>query len=487
VEFKDRITHMVLDGEEKTMILLGPEEYSVPESMFSGEKLPGYIVSEDGMEKWHWEGMTGKDGLRYVYFPPLEIHPFQEISTTFRKDALKIIRLIASALKSLGDEFTDDEVGIVPTWRFLLLSNSSVLILPPDLSSLISLYMEDEERYGDLGAYAVGGTEENFALIRQMGEFMYYSLTGIAPYKDRRIRDFGYREADISLFKEELFPNLSDETIGFINYTLHAKSTEQRDAMGNRNPSDSLSWFLRNSESLSWDVDCITEERRKEAIAKVEKTEKAISFMRNAESGAKKRNFWRKKGSTILIALVSGLIVLAIAGSYIKNLTAPPETKDLDEVGVIEALYDAQSDLNTSKLTTAVKGFTLPQEMEVIALHVTSATRSAYENIPIKRADEWADAGFPALENINTFIYGVDDVEIEEIGEHQFRATGKIYVPLPYDDEVRMEGNYEYVYSFSQDFTMKRNRRGWWNIVYASPMDLAYEDAIELKFQDIGK
>ena len=470
MDLKDRIVNHEVEGEVKTCLLLGSDEFTVPRHMLQGEKMCGYIIKDGEATPWYWEGICSFGGSRYIYFAPLSLHPITEIATTFRSSALTILRSFATLLSQKGKKFADLQVGIIPLYRMYIIDKDTLLILPPDLADLFSVYAEDEERYRYLGAWAKGGTEEGFALVRQFGELLYFALTGKAPYEDRKIRQFGYKELPLDIYRSRLFPSLDEKSEGFVNFLLHAKSRDQRDIMGNRSADQNLSYFIEQSASLSWNVDNLTDEELSKSWSEIDKEGSVQEFWKKTEEGAKRHNFWRVKGTIIITSTIVAILVIAFAVSYISNLLKPPVTKDLEPVAVIEAFYDAQSALDVTALDSALKGVSAPQETEVINLYVNTQTRKAYESLKRLTAKGWIESGKGAIDN-NTIIYGVSELEIEEIGENQYRANYIFYSPYAYEgsaaeQETNLDGTYLplYVYKESQEFTFTWNKRGWWNI-----------------------
>ncbi|MBR1920240.1 MAG: hypothetical protein IJ831_11540, partial [Spirochaetales bacterium] len=242
IDYTDRIKDLVIDGEEKTLIDLGGDDFPLPRHLMSGEKQPGFIFSDGMLRRWYWDGIRTVDEVKHVYFSKLRLTSFSRISTTHRKKALSLLIDLAAALLQAPKGFADLQVGIIQMYRIFIVDDDKLLLLPPDLADVFNIYMADSERYIECSAYAKGGTEEGFALVRQFGALLYEALTGISPYEDRNIRDHQYKELPLSIFKDELFPSLDEKTIGFINFILHARTTEQRDIMGNRRPEENLEW-----------------------------------------------------------------------------------------------------------------------------------------------------------------------------------------------------------------------------------------------------
>jgi len=484
IDYTDRIKDLVIDGEEKTLINLGGDDFPLPRHLMSGEKQPGFIFSDGMLRKWYWDGIRTVDGVKHVYFSKLRLTSFSRISTTHRKKALSLLIDLAAALLQAPKGFADLQVGIIQMYRIFIVDDDKLLLLPPDLADVFNIYMADSERYIECSAYAKGGTEEGFALVRQFGALLYEALTGISPYEDRNIRDHQYKELPLSIFKDELFPSLDEKTIGFINFILHARTTEQRDIMGNRRPEENLEWFVEHARECTWDVDNLTEEERKAAVDRVFASGEVERFMTRTIEGAKRHNFWRLWGTVITSTIIAIILFFAFFFSMLKNYLAPPTVKGMDQVGVITSFYDAQNSLDAERLTEALKGCKAPQETEVINLFVNTRTRNAYENIDVViRADRWVEAGKPAIEK-GKFIYGVSDLKITQLEENVYRAEYLFYTPFPYDEDTKSEAYLDekgipvyaqaFCYRMGQTFHLRYNKRGWYNIVAITEDDYEY-------------
>ena len=484
------IKNTIIDGIEYSCIALGKDDFAIPRHMMQGEKQNGYIYKDGNIKTWSWNAFTTIDGIRYFYFEKCNLKSFASLAFENRSKALYLIRELAKALSILPKEFVDPQLGLLPVYRFYILSDNSWLILPPDLSDLFSLYYTDEDRFLSLGCFAKGGTEPSFTLIRQFAEFLYYALTADAPYQERTIREYNYTEFPLTEYKAYLFPNLDDKTIGFIDFCLHASSKDMRKINGNRKSEENFDWFIEKTENLTWNVE--NKNRDEYLKIKEELRDKGIvqKFINKTVQGAKRNNFWRKKGAVIIAISTTVIIIGAFLFSYISNLLEPPYTKDMEPIEIVYAFYEAQNELDVSKLTAAVKGCKAPQENEVLNLFVNKQTRMAYEQVsPVIRADEWVKEGMPSF-NTTMFVYGNNDVSVSQIGENKFKANVKYYSPYNYDEDenststVIQSEAFTYVYDLSQEFELSYNKRGWWNIVNISEPEIKLLEVIKTPYLD---
>lgn len=473
----NEVIDIIRDGEKKTAICIGQDDFGLPKHLMQGAKHDGIISDGKTLERWFWDGLCTIEGMRYVYFSPARIRPIYDISTYSRPKALEIVRNLAFALVSADESFLDLITGVLPLYRIWIYDDTKVLVMPPDLGDLIGIMRDEETKENEVNRIIQGTAEKQFLLITEMAELLYYAASGIFPFASDEVRGSGYREAPISLFA-----SLPERTEGFISFIFHAKNREMRDIMGNGSGGQCLKWFLDRSKDLEWNLPARTEEERDAEIKKNTSSESYSNFFKERTRIYKRNTFWRTKGTAICVGAVIGIFVFAFLFSYIKGLLEPPTTRDMDEYGVIEAFYDAQSECNPTELTTAVKGFSPPQEMEVTNLFVTSKTRFAYEYFdPLVNAEEWVNEGMPALP-MGSEVYGVILEDIEKTGDNSYMATGIWYLPFPENEEEQViteQGEVVvYRYRVHQSFEMKWNKRGWWNIVGSEITDYEFIDAL---------
>lgn len=459
----EEIINIVRDGQDKTAIWIGSDDFGIPKHLMQGEKQHGVISDGKTLKEWYWDGLCAIDGERYVYFEPCKLRSIYELSTSCRSDALKIVRNTAFALKRMKKDFLDLITGVLPLFRIWIYGDTDVLILPPDLGDVFAIMRTEERKEAEVNRIIQSTAEKPFLLITEMAELLYYAATGRFPFASDTVRGSGYKEVPVSIYAK-----LPEKTEGLINFIFHAKSREMRDIMGNRDGGENLDWFLRCSEGLEWPLADMTEEERDKNIERAESSEEYSAFFRTREKINKRNAFWRVKGTIIIVSVI---VVLSVGGflfNYIKHLLEPPLTKDLEPEEIIEAFYEAQSNCEPESLSTALKGCSAPQEMEVTNLFVSTRTRMAYENFdPLINANEWVEEGMPAVPESST-IYGVVLNDITETGENTYLADSTWYTPYPYDENETVQATLTsipvYVYDIEQSFTFTWNDRGWWNI-----------------------
>ena len=295
----NEIIDIVRDGEKKTAICIGRDDFGLPKHLMQGTKQDGIISDGHSLSSWYWDGLCVIEGMRYVYFSPCEIHPIYDISTYSRPKALKIVRNLAFALSTAKEDYLDLITGVFPLYRIWIYGEDSILIMPPDLGDLIGIMRDEETKENEVNRIIQGTAEKQFLLITEMAELLYYAATGIFPFASDEVRGSGYREVPVSYFEK-----LPEKTEGFISFIFHAKSREMRDIMGNGSGGECLGWFLSKSRDLEWNLPPRTEEERDASIKKTRESEAYSTYFAERTRIYKRNTFWRTKGTAIGIVAV---------------------------------------------------------------------------------------------------------------------------------------------------------------------------------------
>lgn len=475
------ITKITVDGRTRSAIRIGHKEDSLPSHILQGGKKEGVIVENGIPRPFLWDSITFDNDQRYVYFDEMELCSLEELFYSKRPLALDIVRNIAIGLENSPESFLNLETGVFPLYRIFLLEGSGVLLLPPDIGDVISILRNDEERMGEVNVLIRRDSEQQFKLIMEMAELLYYAVAGRLPYQDQDIRHYKYEEYPLENILNANNEKLDERTAGLINFILHAKRREMRDIMGNRSGGKALVWFLEKSRGLGWDLG----EGNDGMIHAYEDTEEYVRFAKRSVEGAKRHNFFRRRGTVITVCAIAGVLLAAFLYDYISAFLEPPATAGMEQEDVVEYFYDAQSNIDPTGLMDAVKGASIPQENEVTNLYVTARMRQAYENIdPVLNVNTWIGNGMPAVHEY-TMIYGVVLDRMERIDDDTLRAYTTWYTPYAADaadedDEEQTRENTVYVYSVVQDFTFDWNDRGWWNIVDAPISESSLVDTVSV-------
>ena len=475
---QNEIFDMEIDGKLMSAIELCNKDDAIPIHLVENEKMDGILVRGDKAERWNYNSFSVVGEKRCFIFDRIKLSPISTIFTTHRKNALEIIRKISMALEGASEKFLDLETGYFPLRRIYIVDEDDVLLLPPDMASLISVFMDDERRNDDVSALYKRKTESGFTLILEMAELLYYAATGYLPYEDDDVKRNRHRYYPLEECLDALGDELDGKTMGFINVILNAKIQQQRDIMGNLHAGKALYWFNEKSKDLVWNLPDRADIKEREVITS---SARYTSWKEKTVSVARRVNFWRRRGTVITACTIIAAFAIWGLTSWIMNIMEPPLTKDMDQEEIIEFVFDAQNDLNSNIMSTACKGTTLPQEHAVTHLFVTTRMRQSYEMFnPIVRADKWVESGMVPIKESQA-IYGTFDHEMERIDEDTIVVTYRMITPTSYEEGSEPEiedyssSAYAFFYSVTQSFDFAWNNRGWWNIVDSEITDITYD------------
>ena len=132
------------------------------------------------------------------------------------------------------------------------------------------------------------------------------------------------------------------------------------------------------------------------------------------------------------------VVVGALAGSLLKNILAPRQTRGFGPEQVVESFYLSMNDLNHTLMEDCVvEGAGKQTIREVVNIYVLSRVSLGYEGSShIIGADTWDAQGRPELSPPQT-VYGVTDLVVrQERGEPEpvFQVSYTKWVPEPGQD-----------------------------------------------------
>jgi hypothetical protein len=152
----------------------------------------------------------------------------------------------------------------------------------------------------------------------------------------------------------------------------------------------------------------------------------------------RRKVFWQKHWKTVGIVAVAVVVVGGLAGSLLKNILAPRETRGFSPEQVVEAFYQSMNDLNHTLMEDCVvEGAGKQTIREVVNIYVLSRVSLGYEGRShVIDADEWDAQGRPELSPPET-VYGATDlVVLQERGEPEpvFQVSYTKWMPEPGQD-----------------------------------------------------
>lgn len=481
------IIDIEIDNIKYSAIAFNDKNCELPSFLLQGEKKPGFIYKNGELTPWYWEGFTNYEGKKCLYFAPIKLYPLSQISSTLRGEAPKLIINLATALSLLDSKFLDLQNGILSAWRIFFTEDDGVLILPRTLSDIFSSTADQDKRFDNANSFIHANLLNSFTLIDQMTQLLYYSITSIKPFEYSIIRTNHYNALSLQLLTQALDIKLDSDLIEKIDKILHLSLSKMRDISSNYQPQVALKWFIERFKDLSWDLE--NTEDKKINVDDLEANEVTKNTIQKIQKKCNRIIFWRKRGALIAVITVISVFVISFVGSRIHEALQPPYTYEMNQEQIIEAYYDAQNDLDVSKLEASLKrGTKSPITNEITTLFVTRQTRMAYEQVDsVLNPETWVKDNMPPIDN-KKMIYGIDNVSITQIGENQYLATSTYYSPYPLQDSSDTNEDEPFsdntqifkCYRFEQKeiFTFDYNDRGWYEISQITPTEMKYIDTL---------
>lgn len=458
-----RISQSTFNGEESTAICIGEASGELPRHLMTGEKSCGYIVRGEVVESWFYHSISDRGGMRYIIAPSLDLLAFTELSDSLRPVALERLRELALALQKVPPGFLNPTKGFLETWRIFFIRSGGVLLFPEKLSHLMLFSMGEEDRFTHFNRYLKPDVEHPFGLCHQFTQFLYGAATGFSPYEDPSVREDGWRHIPLALG----FTPLPTQFAQWIDHVLSMPPKVQRDTVSAAYSAEAnLAWWLGQTAGFTWSCGSTPE-----PIGKLETRSAPVATFRSAQKKrARRRIFWRKRGALVVTVAVAALIVLGTVGNVVYQNLQPPYTAGMSAAGVITEFFESQNALDVQKMGESLKrGVGNPFELEVSGLFVNTRVRRAYEGFdPVVRADEWISAGRPAIPQ-SSLIYGVVDLQIEQVGAETYRATYVTLVPSTEGEIV--DASIATVDEMKRitDFTLS-DAKGYWLITAIDPV-----------------
>lgn len=484
---KKDIVNIEIDDTNYTAIVFDNKNTELPAALLAGEKEESYLFKNNELVPWFWTNFSNYKGSKCLYFEQMELYPLAEIATSLRNKAPLLINNLAKALNKCSTKFLDLRGGIISAWRIYFTADDDVLILSSTLGDIFASTNSESTRFNNTSSLIHSSIHPAFTLIDEMAQFYYYAAIGMKPFELSTIREIGYKAIPLNLASPILAPEISKENKDKIDGILHLSMGKQREIAGNQSPQDALEWFINRFNDITWALP--NRESYPDTYKTLKDNESTKNFIETTEAKARKRVFWRKHGTLIIIITICTLLIGGFVKDRIQNYLAPPYTAGMNENGVIQSYYGAQNDLDVEKLEDSLAhGVKSPIANEVTTLFVTRQTRQAYESKnTVINPVTWEKEGRLAIP-MGSMIYGVDGVQIENIGNNNFKVTSIFYSPDDYaefDDELdpskqTVPNDFSNIYRFKQIqiFTVSVAKKGWFEITGIETLSVEYLDTL---------
>lgn len=463
---------------------IGVKSYEV-----STERPPAKLYKDGKLIDVAWLGMRLFNDKRCLCFdekPFGEKNPIpaSELPKSLRDKSFELLNNLADALELIDNDtelrgYLDFNFSSLALSSLYFLPDNSIFILSGKASNVIESFMSDGERFSDKEAWYVHNQANDFGKANFLFQLVYFALTGIKPYEMEDVRNTGYKPIPISLFFIDNQGKLPKECQSLLKDIEHVFKMNRKEMYQISNP------YKYFREKITTAINTSSPSSYIQTNSTIYK-----DYLLKLSKKAKRSAFLRKKGTLLTVIAVATIIIIAIAWYYIGLAIAPPKTAGSSKDEIVRYYYNALNELNVSALEDSLaSGCKSPDSQVVISLYVTTRTRQAYERVnALVNPQEWLDQGQPAIVQ-NGIIYGVTNIEIEDISETQVRATFDFY--CPYEEEMEdttyttqteqsstLVGKYKKVVEFT--FVTKKD---WLEISSINEIECTLEEVFEVSYE----
>jgi len=387
-------------------------------------KLPAQIIRDGEIAEWRFDGVLKHEGRLYLHGPYLGgVFLEEAIQKSFTAALPYLNRLIRAlvALKGRGQI-----LDFIQTDSVYFLEDGGILFLPPSLMrELRSMHPEPYKLrvFEMINHPDIEDTQKSLSF--SMAALLYRIILGRYPFEAESEEEIHNlirhaRLLPLSLIEPGFREDLSKKILAGLNR--------------GQDPAPSLEQWQEilaacKREGLYRDITEMEREQiRRRAQAELRKTDQAY----------RRKVFWQKHWKTVAIVAAAIVVAGALAGSLLKTVLAPRETRGFSPREVVETYYQSMNELNHIVMQDCVvDGAGKETIREVVNIYVLSRVSLGYEGRShIIPADLWDDQGRPELASPQT-VYGITDLELQqERGEPEpvFRASYTKWVPEPEEE-----------------------------------------------------
>lgn len=443
-------------------------------------KVPAMLYKDNQVIDIPWQSVIATDNACTLSFMP-SVHlteiPYTvaDLPNELKPRAIEILETLSHAME-MCDSKLDWNLGAIPTSSIYFFKDGSILLLSKQISEIIDRFEYDDERFRDKEMWYAHNTVNDFGKAHFLFQLLYYALTGIAPFEDQDIRLTGFIPVPMQLY----FAKGNTKIAALSNEVNKAFSQNKKLMYQIKAPYEHFRKVLQST----------TEDLTPEDIAPQDNPDLPL-YKENQAKKAQRRTFWRTKGLITTIIAIAAAVVIYIAAYYIHLATKAPETKDLNEVQMIEHYYDAYTRLDVQAMEEPLKyGYNSPDTTNIATRYVTSTMQQAYEGASMTLdARQWVSAGLPSIPQSYT-VFGVTSISVTQLDDDVFDATITLY---DREDMLGISENIDLTFTEQSDSTLIykykatvrftfRSRKTWREITNIETTNVELLDVYEVPY-----
>ncbi len=387
-------------------------------------KLPAQIIRDGEIAEWRFDGVLKHEGRLYLHGPYLGGVFLEEAIRKSFPAALPYLNRLIRALVAL--ERRGRILEFIQTDSVYFLEEGGVLFLPPSLMrELRSMHPEPFKLQVFEMINHPDIEDPQKSLSFSVASLLYRVILGHYPFEAES------EEEVHNLIRHARLLPLSLIEPGFredLSRMILAGLDRGQDPVPSLEQWQEILAACKR-EGLYRDI---TEMEREQILRR------ARQETRKTDQAYRRKVFWQRHWRTVAIVSAAIVVTGALAGSLLKTVLAPRETRGFSPQEVVETYYQSMNDLNHTLMEDCVvDGAGKDTIREVINIYVLSRVSMGYEGRSnILPADLWDAQGRPELTDSQT-VYGITDLELQqERGEPEpvFRASYTKWFPKPADE-----------------------------------------------------
>jgi hypothetical protein len=342
----------------------------------------------------------------YVKLPARELAPLADLPDLPRGKALRILSRYMEACETLAEAEDGRELGAVNLESVFFDEEERLYFLPLKLEELQVKNLPAEEQERGFRRWSDPALEGSRAAAYQCAALLFGILTGSHPKS---------REEPVALhphlFRADLRPQWADALHAMLAGTSQLSMTAVHE----------LLLKLRSEEAWEAPEEGVREERLQAAER---------HYRRHAASIRRSRRIKRSAPALLLSAAAIGVLLLLLFPVWRGDQRSAIE--GLSQAEVIRLFYRSHNNLDHPTLAECTQGRAASGHMhEVTTLFVINRIRRGVEGItPFMSVEEWKEQGRPAPGR-DTFVFGVDGLQLRQLGEQLWEAEYNKYTTLP--------------------------------------------------------
>ncbi|MBI9102967.1 MAG: hypothetical protein JEY99_11160 [Spirochaetales bacterium] len=407
---KEKLSGLSLPGAIKPQDLKGVHKPGFHGILISPPDTPGFDKIES--EVWKISGLKESDGTSYLTGPALSgLSLFELLNTnTFNEDHL---RLLLAALIFLDDPNQPDR-GIGTFSKFSAVGTfftdaGKVLLLPDEiLNRVLTLQGRESTRWEEvLSNTSLTGIDN---LVFGWSVLAYILHKGSSPFplegeeKELYILRGFFEPLEIST------PELNQEFTATIHTGLKEPSKVDRREL------QTLFINLYSNQSFKT---ILTEETA--ALIR----EGAQKIYRRQQAQYSGKRFFRRKGSLLLVSVVTAGLIIGIIYTILSGVLAPPMTRGWPQEDVVTGFYRAINELDVEIVDDCETNKAGKRRVDMVSnLYAISRIRMGYEMVnPYINAEEWVNTRPDLRLDVGEQLYGIRNLNVQRLTEDSFRVT----------------------------------------------------------------